>query len=144
MSAAFHERIQYALLDERLQKALYSATGRLRDKRLSGVGFDQLPDYQELRTQAHRIKQHTLENLDHYLELLARRVEERGGRVVWCRDAAEVQSFIGGLARDRGVRLAVKSKSMTSEEVNLNEALERYGVEAVETDLGEFIIQLAG
>jgi len=144
MSVAFHERIQYALLDERLQKALYSATGRLRDKRLSGVGADQLPDYQELRTQAHRIKQHTLENLDHYLELLAQRVEERGGRVVWCRDAGEVQSFIGDLARDRGVRLAVKSKSMTSEEVNLNEALERYGVEAVETDLGEFIIQLAG
>lgn len=144
MSVAFHERIQYALLDERLQKALYSATGRLRDKRLSGVGPDQLPDYQELRTQAHRIKQHTMENLDHYLELLARRVEERGGHVVWCRDAGEVQSFIGDLARERGVRLAVKSKSMTSEEVNLNEALERYGVEAVETDLGEFIIQLAG
>ena len=144
MSVAFHERIQYALLDERLQKALYSATGRLRDKRLSGVGADQLPDYQELRTQAHRIKQHTMENLDHYLELLARRVEERGGQVVWCRDAGEVQSFIGDLARDRGVRLAVKSKSMTSEEVGLNEALERYGVEAVETDLGEFIIQLAG
>ncbi len=144
MSVAFHERIQYALLDERLQKALYSATGRLRDKRLSGVGADQLPDYQELRTHAHRIKQHTMENLDHYLELLARRVEERGGRVVWCRDAGEVQSFIGDLARDRGVRLAVKSKSMTSEEVGLNEALERYGVEAVETDLGEFIIQLAG
>mgnify|MGYP001604059187 CR=1 FL=1 len=144
MSVAFHERIQYALLDERLQKALYAATGRLMDKRKTGVAPDQLPDYQELRAQAHRIKQHTLENLDHYLELLARRVEDRGGHVVWCRDAGEVQEFVSGLARERGVTLAVKSKSMTSEEVSLNEALERSGVEPVETDLGEFIIQLAG
>jgi L-lactate dehydrogenase complex protein LldF len=64
--------------------------------------------------------------------------------VVWCRDAGDVQAFFSGLVRDRGIRLAVKSKTMTSEEVNLNEALERCGVEAVETDLGEFIIQLAG
>jgi len=144
MSVAFHQRIQYALLDDRLQQALWAATGRLRDKRRSGVTPDQLPDYQELRTHAHSIKRHTLENLDYYLELLASRVQERGGQVVWCRDAGEVQEFLGGLARERGLRLAVKSKSMTSEEVNLNEALERQGVEPVETDLGEFIIQLAG
>ncbi len=140
----FHQRIQYALLDERLQEALYTATGRLKDKRLSGVAPGVLPDYQALRTQASRIKQHTLENLDYYLEALAERIEGRGGKVVWCRDAGEVQSFFLELARERGVRLAVKSKSMTSEEVNLNEALFRAGVEAVETDLGEFIIQLAG
>ncbi len=144
MSEAFHHRIQEALLDERLQAALYAATGRLMDKRRSGVTAQQLPDYQQLRTHAHRIKQHTLENLDYYLELVERRVAERGGRVVWCRDGSEAQSFISGLARDRGVRLAVKSKSMTSEEIGLNEALEHRGIEPVETDLGEFIIQLAG
>jgi len=144
MSVAFHQRIQYALLDERLQQAVYAATGRLRDKRRGSIVPGQLPDYQELRTHAHHIKKHTMENLDYYLEVLARRVEERGGRVAWCRDAGEVQEVIGRLARERGIRLAVKSKSMTSEEVHLNEALERSGVEAVETDLGEFIIQLAG
>ncbi len=144
MSLAFHERIHEALSDERLQQALYAATGRLMEKRKSGVSADVLPDYQELRAQANLIKQHTLENLDYYLELLTRNIEERGGHVEWCRDAGEAQNFIGHLARERGVRLAVKSKSMTSEEVELNEALEHYGVEAVETDLGEFIIQLAG
>lgn len=143
MSIAFHQRIQEALLDDRLQQALYAATGRLMEKRKSGVTREALPDYQDLRTHANRIKRHTLENLDYYLELLERKVEERGGHVQWCRDASEAQAFIAGLARDRGVRLVVKSKSMTSEEVHLNEALERGGIEAVETDLGEFIVQLA-
>ncbi|MBI3696911.1 MAG: iron-sulfur cluster-binding protein [Acidobacteria bacterium] len=143
MSVAFHQRIQEALLDERLQKALYAATGRLMEKRKSGVTTDQLPDYQELRTHANRIKRHTLENLDYYLETLTRNVEARGGHVQWCRDAGEAQVFIGQLARERGVKLVVKSKSMTSEEVDLNEALQQQGVEPVETDLGEFIIQLA-
>jgi len=144
MAAAFHQRIQEALLDERLQTALYAATGRLMDKRKSGVTAQQCPDYQELRAHAHLIKRHTMENLDYYLELLARKVEEHGGKVAWCRDAGEVQTFVGTLAKERGIRVAVKSKSMLSEEVALNEALERYGVEPVETDLGEFIIQLAG
>jgi len=143
-TAGFHQRIHLALLDERLQEALYTATGRLMNKRASGVTAEQLPDYQELRAHAHLIKQHTMENLDFYLELLERKIEERGGRVLWCRDAGEAQTLLGQLAREKGVRLAVKSKSMTSEEVELNHALERSGVEAVETDLGEFIIQLAG
>ena len=87
MSVVFHQRIHAALLDERLQKALYAATGRLMDKRKSGVTAEQLPDYQELRNHAGLIKRHTLENLDHYLETLAGKVEERGGHVEWCRDA---------------------------------------------------------
>ncbi len=144
MPAAMHGRIHEALLDERLQQALYAATGRLMHKRQSGVAAGQLPDYQELRDHAHLIKRHTMENLDYYLELLTSRVEGRGGRVVWCRDAGDVHAFFEQLVRDRGIRLAVKSKSMTSEEVELNEALDRAGVEAAETDLGEFIIQLAG
>ncbi len=143
MSVAFHERIHDALLDERLQQALYAATGRLMDKRRSGVTAGQLPDFQALRTHANLIKRHTLENLDYYLDLLGRKVEGHGGRTVWCRDAGEAQDFVSRLARDRGVRLLVKSKSMTSEEVHLNDALERAGLEPVETDLGEFIVQLA-
>jgi L-lactate dehydrogenase complex protein LldF len=144
MPSGFHERIQEALLDERLQQALYGATGRLQGKRVETVRAEQLPDYQELRTQASLIKRHTLENLDYYLERLAEKVEERGGKVVWCRDRGDVREFFSRLVRERGLRLAVKSKSMTSEEIELNEALEHEGVEVVETDLGEFIIQLAG
>lgn len=143
MSLAFHQRIQQALLDERLQQALYAATGRLMEKRKTGVTPEKLPDYQELRTHANLIKRHTMENLDYYLEILSSKVQERGGHVQWCRDAEEAQTFISLLARDRGVKLVVKSKSMTSEEIDLNEALLHQGVEAVETDLGEFIIQLA-
>jgi len=144
MSVAFHRRIHEALLDERLQQAVYAATGRLMEKRRSSVTPELVPDYQQLRTHAHQIKKHTLENLDAYLEQLAAKVEERGGRVVWCRDGGQVHEFFRALAREKQIRLAVKSKSMTAEEIDLNEALQRSGVEPVETDLGEFIIQLAG
>ncbi len=144
MPAAFQERIHEALLDERLQQALYAATGRLMGKRVETVGAAQLPDYQELRTQANLIKRHTIENLDHYLLQLTAKVEERGGQVAWCRDGGEVHDFFARLVREHGIKLAVKSKSMTSEEIELNEALEHEGVETVETDLGEFIVQLAG
>jgi L-lactate dehydrogenase complex protein LldF len=143
MSDAFHQRIHSALIDQQLQDALASFAGRLMRERRSSVGGEEFPEYQELRAQANLIKRHTMENLDHYLEILSRKVEEHGGQVAWCRDAGEAQAFIGQLARERGVRLAVKSKSMTSEEIGLNEALEHYGVEATETDLGEFIVQLA-
>jgi L-lactate dehydrogenase complex protein LldF len=68
---------------------------------------------------------------------------EHGGKVVWCKDGAEVAEFVLGLAKERGARLIVKSKSMTSEEIDFNEHLEREQIETVETDLGEYIIQLA-
>ena len=102
-----------------------------------------LPDYQELRTQANALKKHAIENLDHYLEEFERNVEARGGKVVYCKDATEVSDFVLALAKERGSKLIVKSKSMTTEEVDLNERLEHHGLESVETDLGEYILQLA-
>ncbi|MFN3325957.1 MAG: LutB/LldF family L-lactate oxidation iron-sulfur protein [Bryobacteraceae bacterium] len=137
------EKIGRTLEDANLQLALYTATGRLKDKRKEAVAADVLPDYQELRTQANLIKRHTLENLDYYLELLERKINERGGEVVFCKDGAEVADFVLGLAKKRGARLIVKSKSMTTEEIDFNERLEHHQLEAVETDLGEYIIQLA-
>ena len=103
----------------------------------------ELPDYQELRTQANALKKHTIDNLDHYLEEFERNVEAYGGKVIYCRDATEVSDFVLELAKQRGSKLIVKSKSMTTEEVDLNERLEHHGLESVETDLGEYIIQLA-
>jgi L-lactate dehydrogenase complex protein LldF len=96
-----------------------------------------------LRAHAHLLKRHTVDHLDHYLEKFQRNVESRGGQVVFCNDGAEVTDFVLALAKKRGARLIVKSKSMTTEEVDLNEHLEHHGLESVETDLGEYILQLA-
>jgi len=143
MSAVFDKKIHQTLADANLQLAIYTATGRLKDKRTEIVAANSLPEYQELRTQANALKKHAIESLDHYLEEFERNVEAHGGKVVYCKDGAEVSDFVLGLAKERGVSLIVKSKSMTSEEVDLNERLEHHRLEAVETDLGEYILQLA-
>lgn len=143
MSTEFQEKIHGALENPRLQLAIYTATGRLKQARIDTVASEVLPDYQELRTQANALKKHAIENLDYYLEEFERNVEAHGGKVVYCKDACDVADFVFQLAKDRGAKLIVKSKSMTTEEVDLNERLEHNGLEAVETDLGEYILQLA-
>src|SRR3954452_23782076 len=143
MSAEFERKIHTTLADANLQLAIYTATGRLKEKRIENVAADVLPEYQELRTQANALKKHSIENLDHYLEQFERNVEARGGKVVYCKDGNDVADFVLGLAKERRAHLIVKSKSMTTEEVDLNEHLEQHGLESVETDLGEYILQLA-
>ncbi len=133
-----------ALGDQKLQLAIYSATARMAERRRDVVSTDVFPEYQALRQHAHDIKKHTLNHLDFYLEQLEKNVEARGGKVIWAKDGAEACAFIQKLARDRGVKVIVKSKSMTTEEIHLNDHLEKDGVEAVETDLGEYILQLGG
>ena len=143
MSVEFDRKIHNTLADASLQLAIYTATARLKENRIETVAPDALPDYQELRTQANAVKKHTIENLDYYLEEFERNVEAHGGKVVYAKDGTEVADFVLALAKDRGARLIVKSKSMTTEELDLNERLEHQGLEAVETDLGEFIVHLA-
>ena len=135
--------IHQVLQNDYLQSAIYTSTGRLMDKRKAVVADAVLPDYQELRTQANLIKKHTIENLDYYLEQMETQVVRHGGQVVYCKDGGEVVSFIADLARRKNTNLIVKSKSMATEEFDLNERLAHHGLEPVETDLGEFIIQLA-
>jgi L-lactate dehydrogenase complex protein LldF len=144
MSVDFDRKIHDALANRKQQLAIQNATGKMKAGRELMVAPDILPDYQELRTQANALKKHSIDHLDHYLEEFERNVEARGGKVIWAKDATEVADFVLSLARERGARLIVKSKSMTSEEVDLNERLEHHGLEAVETDLGEYIMQLAG
>src|SRR5690349_21397595 len=120
MSSEFQEKIAEALGDDRLQQAIQTATGRLKQQRLNVIADDVLPDYQELRAQARDLKEHTMDHLDHYLEEFQRNVEARGGRVVYCEDAVAVADFILQLAKQRSARLIVKSKSMTTEELDLN------------------------
>ncbi len=143
MSAEFDRKIHSTLADANLQLAIYTSTARLKDGRSNAVAAPTLPDYQELRSQANAIKKHSLENLDYYLEEFERNVAAHGGKVVYCKDGTEVSDFVLALAKERGARLIVKSKSMTTEEVDLNERLEHHGLESVETDLGEYILQLA-
>ncbi len=143
MSAAFDEKVHNTLADANLQLAIYRATARLIDHRKHAVAAAALPDYQELRTQANALKRHTLDHLDHYLEQFEANVTAHGGHVVYCQDATEVADFVLGLAKARAAQLIVKSKSMTTEEVDLNERLAHHNLESVETDLGEYILQLA-
>ena len=143
MSVEFDRKIHNTLADANLQLAIYTATARLKEKRIETVAPGALPDYQELRTQANAVKKHTIENLDYYLEEFERNVEAHGGKVVYAKDGTEVADFVLALAKERGAKRIVKSKSMTTEEVDLNERLEHDGLESVETDLGEYIIQLA-
>jgi L-lactate dehydrogenase complex protein LldF len=126
-----------------LQLAIYTATGRLMDHRARVVSAEALPDYQALRNAANAIKKHTIENLDYYLDQLESNVIAHGGHVVYCRTGQEAADFVLDLAKKRGVQMLVKSKSMTSEEIHFNERLEEHQLEAVETDLGEYILQLA-
>src|SRR5947209_13493123 len=135
--------IKQTVADPKLQLAIYTATGRLMAKRSESIASEVLPDYQDLRTQANLLKKQAIENLDWYLEQFESNLALHGGKAVYCKNAEEVADFVLGLARERGARLIVKSKSMTTEEIDLNERLEHHGLEAVETDLGEYILQLA-
>ncbi|HET7874334.1 MAG TPA: LutB/LldF family L-lactate oxidation iron-sulfur protein [Methylomirabilota bacterium] len=137
----FPERAGAALKDAFLQEALSIATTKFIGLRLeSFAGFAQ---GEALRDRARAIKEATLQRLDFYLGQLADSVERLGGHVHWATTGDEARDTILKLCRDRGVRVAVKSKSMATEEIELNEALEQAGVTPVETDLGEYIIQLA-
>jgi len=141
MALALHAKIRETLADTRLVTAIYASTGRLMKARRDSISAP--ADFEQWREQARRVKQHTLENLDYYLEQLERKVTANGGQVVYARDGGEVAEFIIRLARERGARRIVKSKSMTTEEINLNHRLEDEDLETVETDLGEYIVQLA-
>ena len=110
-----------------------------RDRRLQ-----EYPHWEEWRQQARELKAEAISRLDELLARLAREVEAWGGRVLWARDAAQARELILSLAREHRVTTVAKSKSMTTEEINLNPALTAAGIRTWETDLGEFIVQLAG
>ncbi len=138
----FRQRAAQALADPALRVALDRAVDHFTTGRARAMAS--LPGADALRDHACRVRAHTLSRLDHYLAQFAEAVEAAGGRVHWARDAAEANQIVLDLARSQGVKLVVKSKSMVSEEMGLNHALEAAGVEVVESDLGEYIIQLAG
>jgi L-lactate dehydrogenase complex protein LldF len=105
---------------------------------------DAVPYFQEWRAAAHDIKTYAVANLDKLLVEFERNISARGAKVLYAKDAAEANGYILDIARKKGVKSVVKSKSMVTEEMELNRVLESAGIRAVETDLGEYIVQLAG
>ncbi|MCH7863711.1 MAG: iron-sulfur cluster-binding protein [Proteobacteria bacterium] len=136
----FKANARKALADAKLQDALSRLTGGFPMKRLEAAA--RLPEFEALRDEARDIKDHVLANLDFYLEEFEAQVTGLGGVVHWCRDAAEARTAILGICRKAGAKTVTKGKSMIGEEIAINEHLEEHGVEPVETDLGEYIIQL--
>jgi len=138
----FDRDARTALADGQLRGALRHATTLFGERRRAAIA--EVPDWEGARDWARAIKDETLLRLDRYLEQFAANAERAGARVHWARDAAEACEIIARIAERRGARTIVKSKSMASEEIHLNAALARRGIEPVETDLGEYIVQLAG
>ena len=137
----FPARASRALLDADLREALNRAkTGFLENRRRV---FEQLPEQHQIRERAREIKDHTLAHLDYYLEKFEANVEKNGGQVHWASSAAEARDIVVGICRQAAAKRITKGKSMISEEIALNDALQAAGLDVVETDLGEYIIQLA-
>ena len=141
-NVTFYERVEDALQNTQARGAFDRATKRFTT--LRATAFESLPAGEAVRDRARAIRAHTLGHLDQYLAQFADAVEAAGGQVHWTADAAEADQIIGEIARAHNVQRVVKSKSMISEEIHLNRALEAIGCEVIESDLGEYIIQLAG
>ncbi|MBC8091003.1 MAG: lactate utilization protein, partial [Pseudonocardia sp.] len=137
---AFPESARVALADTQLRRNIAHATSVIRAKRAAVVG--ELDDWEELRLAGAAIKEEALRHLDRYLVQFEETLTAAGGHVHWARDADEANRIVVELVRATGVDEVVKVKSMATQEIGLNEALEAAGIEALETDLAELIVQL--
>jgi L-lactate dehydrogenase complex protein LldF len=126
--------------DTQLRKNVRHATDVIQAKRARVVG--EMPDWQLLRESGKRLREHTMRHLDVYLEQFERNCTAAGGVVHWARDGAEARRIVIELVRASGQSEVIKIKSMTTEEIQLNSALEAAGIRPYETDLAELIIQL--
>jgi L-lactate dehydrogenase complex protein LldF len=137
---AFKENAARALSDSQLQRALAGLPGGLVAQRTAARA--KLPEFEALRDIGRDIKNHTLAHLDLYLEAWEKKAREAGTIVHWAPTAADAREIILGICREANARLVTKGKSMISEEVGLNAHLEAAGIEVVETDLGEYLVQI--
>jgi L-lactate dehydrogenase complex protein LldF len=138
----FREIARLKLADARVGAALDLSTSRLMNGRVFAWGA--LDGAQELRERAHEARMRVIDDLDGHIVRFRGAVASRGGKTFLAGSAADANAYIVDVCRNAGAKLAAKSKSMATEEIGLNEALEAAGVRAVETDLGEYILQLAG
>src|SRR6266849_2114624 len=139
-SHSFPANVRVGLADPVLQRALGLARTGFPLRRQQAIA--RLPEFEALREEGRAIKDHTLAHLDFYLELYEKNVTAAGGQVHWARTAAEAREAVLGICRAAGARIVTKGKSMVAEEIALNDHLEANGITPIETDLGEYIIQL--
>ena len=140
-SMFFKRNASMKLDDPVLQGNMRAAKGKFVDGRARAVA--EMDNWEAIRTHAAGLRDRTLANLDAYLVEFERNATRRGAQVHWAESAEAACDILVAIARDNGVRSVAKSKSMVSEEVNLNERMEAAGIQVVETDLGEYILQLA-
>jgi L-lactate dehydrogenase complex protein LldF len=139
-SRDFRQNATIALADANLQKALAGMEETFIAHRAETVA--RLPEFEALRDAAKAVKDHALANLDFYLERFAGQVEAAGGHVHWCADGDGARAAVLDICRRVGARTVTKGKTMIGEEIAINDHLLANGIEPVETDLGEYIIQL--
>ena len=142
MGNAFHSRIRSALADANLQLAL-DANAEKRIK-VRQTAFESLSNPEQLRARAHNMREDVIEHLDVYLETFIARARKNGVIVHRAADAYQAINIVMEIASQKEAKLIAKSKTMVSEEIRLNPALEEHGFQVVETDLGEYIVQLRG
>ena len=138
----FIENSERLLADRELQGMLAGMRAHVPEARQRAV--DGLPEFEALRDRARAIKDHVIQHLDFYLERFEAKVIEAGGKTHWCADGAEARDTILAICRKAGARTVTKGKTMVGEEIAINPHLEAHGMVPVETDLGEYIIQLRG
>ncbi|HEV8571517.1 MAG TPA: LutB/LldF family L-lactate oxidation iron-sulfur protein [Actinomycetota bacterium] len=137
----FEDRAAVELAKPRLARAIGRAVDTVQERRDAAfAGYD----LEAMRRAGEGIRAHTVARLDEYLDRFADHAEARGTNVFFAETAAEAAGYVREVLEHRGVRVVVKGKSMISEEIGLNHTLEAAGMEVVETDLGEYIVQLAG
>jgi L-lactate dehydrogenase complex protein LldF len=142
LSIDIKSNVEKALADERLRRAVQNATESSESSREQIIA--EIPYWEELRTKVNKIKAEVINNLDYYLETFEKNCRQNGINIHWAKDAESARKIILNLAKENGVKKVVKSKSLTTEEIRLNPALIEQGIETLETDLGEYIVQLNG
>jgi L-lactate dehydrogenase complex protein LldF len=136
----FKERVDNNIHNTFMRGAVAGAQDRLQSRRLEAAA--ELGNWEEWRTLGEEIRKHTIENLDYYLMQLSENVAKRGGYVFFAQTAEEANNYIRDVVVKKNAKKIVKSKSMVTEEINLNPVLEAAGCEVIETDLGEYILQV--
>ncbi|WP_026675655.1 LutB/LldF family L-lactate oxidation iron-sulfur protein [Alkalihalobacterium bogoriense] len=136
----FFGRVDKGLENSFMRNAMVSAQERLKNKKLDAQ--EELGNWEEWRNLAEEIRQHTLENLDYYLDELTENVVKQGGHVFFAQTAEEANEYITNIAKQKNAKKVIKSKSMVTEEISMNDALEQIGCEVIESDLGEYILQI--
>ncbi|WP_017753480.1 LutB/LldF family L-lactate oxidation iron-sulfur protein [Calidifontibacillus oryziterrae] len=139
-SSSLKDRLQKGINDSFMRGAVTAAQGRFRSRKQHAA--DELGNWEDWRKHGEEIRQHTLDHLDYYLEQLSENVSKRGGHVFFAETAKVATDYIANVVKQKNAKKIIKAKSMVTEEINLNHVLLDIGCDVVESDLGEWILQV--